>query len=506
MVRDLVLKCLLLLFLAAVLPANENAIRRRFEYKHSFKGPHLIQEDLTVPFWTLLGDTVAGDDQIRLVPSIRDKKGLAQSHYPFPHQNWEVEVHIRVEGRGKVGADGLAIWYTSAPPELGSVFGSNNHWTGLGVLLDSFDNDSKLDNPLISVVYNDGTMEFQHGNDGINQYSGSCRFDFRNKPYPVRIKLTYYQEVLTVSYTSGNLPGDDFVTCTTVENIVIPPNYYFGVSAATGGLADDHDVLKFLTWSISDKNMTEESEGLQEDQRQELMDDYEKNLEDYNRMQDEYKSENPDSYQEQRSPEDLYGGAATQELRSVFEIQSAIKKEIRNLAEVVGHMLNQQNNLYEKLDNANIGATADGQPPAGADDNAKKYHIDNVLNMQRETYDQVKGMRETLGRFEQIMNNMAVQLQQRPKIEGGSNTGTQNSYEVVQQQQAVNEKLHRIQNDLTVMMQRQPPTPKLVCPEPEMPNCISIGVFVAVAVVQVIILIIYHSTRTSREDAAKKFF
>ena len=33
---------------------------------------------------------------------------------------------------------------------------------------------------------------------------------------------------------------------------------FFGLSAATGGLSDDHDVLKFLTHSISDPEAVEE--------------------------------------------------------------------------------------------------------------------------------------------------------------------------------------------------------------------------------------------------------
>lgn len=32
-------------------------------------------------------------------------------------------------------------------------------------------------------------------------------------------------------------------------------------------------------------------------------------------------------------------------------------------------------------------------PPAGADNNAKSYHIDNVMNLQREAYDAVKSLR-----------------------------------------------------------------------------------------------------------------
>ena len=32
--------------------------------------------------------------------------------------------------------------------------------------------------------------------------------------------------------------------CIRAENVILPKNGFFGVSAATGGLADDHDVLK----------------------------------------------------------------------------------------------------------------------------------------------------------------------------------------------------------------------------------------------------------------------
>jgi len=37
----------------------------------------------------------------------------------------------------------------------------------------------------------------------------------------------------------------------------LPKEGYFGVSAATGGLSDDHDVLKFLTHSLADPETDE---------------------------------------------------------------------------------------------------------------------------------------------------------------------------------------------------------------------------------------------------------
>ena len=47
-----------------------------------------------------------------------------------------------------------------------------------------------------------------------------------------------------------------------VENVVLPKNGYFGISAATGGLADDHDVLKF---SVTSLRTQEEAKKLEVD-------------------------------------------------------------------------------------------------------------------------------------------------------------------------------------------------------------------------------------------------
>ncbi|XP_039252786.2 protein ERGIC-53-like [Styela clava] len=504
-----ILACIHLIF------ANENAgeEHRRFEYKYSFKGPHLMQADHTIPFWTLMGDTVAGDNQVRLVPSIRDKKGLVWSNHPFPYDSWEIEVHIRIEGRGRVGADGLAIWYVSHTPELGPVYGSKDYFQGVGIFLDSFDNNNQNDNPVIMIVTNDGRTEYHHASDGVNQNSGSCFQDFRNRPYPVKLKIKYSNGLITVSYDPGNLEDGDYEVCASA-NINLPPNYYFGVSAATGGLADDHDVIKFLTWSISDKKLTPEEEQIQEEERKKLQEDYDKNVEDFNKMQEEYKKQHPDAAQDMKNPEELYEGAASTELRSIFDVQNSIKKDIRQISISLDQVLEQQSFMFrslESLDTKVKQGGGDGSqqphiPAAGADDSAKKYHIDNVLNMQRESYDSIKQLRETLINLQHVVNNMDLRVQQGIERKPNQGGGT-DSYETIQYRQAMNEKMHDLQNDIASLLRRPVANPpKLHCPEPEMPSCISFGVFLAIAAAQVIILLIYHSMRASREDAAKKFF
>ena len=106
-------------------------------------------------------------------------------------------------------------------------------------------------------MINDGTKQFDHHRDGITQQIGGCLRDFRNKPFPIRIRVEYFRKTLTVSYHAG-LSNDlsQYEICTQVLNIDLPKQGHFGVSAATGGLADDHDVLAFITHSYFDHKNT----------------------------------------------------------------------------------------------------------------------------------------------------------------------------------------------------------------------------------------------------------
>ena len=66
----------LLTFQSSFAQIEQPQILRRFEYKHSFRTPHLAQRDGTIPFWTVTGDAIASGEQLRLAPSMRSKKGL----------------------------------------------------------------------------------------------------------------------------------------------------------------------------------------------------------------------------------------------------------------------------------------------------------------------------------------------------------------------------------------------------------------------------------------------
>lgn len=145
--------------LSLLTEAVNGPVQRRFEYKHSFRAPDLSLRDGTIPFWTITGDAVASNEQLRLAPSMRSRKGrsnvcfhafsfniirfnnckrndrsfnyeclnitisgLAWNKRVMAESNYfEIQVAFRVTGQGRIGADGIAVWYTAQQPALGPV-------------------------------------------------------------------------------------------------------------------------------------------------------------------------------------------------------------------------------------------------------------------------------------------------------------------------------------------------------------------------------------------------
>ena len=52
--------------------------RSRFEFEYSFKGPYIAQTDGLVPFWSYHGHAIAGDENVRLAPSLRSRQGSSE--------------------------------------------------------------------------------------------------------------------------------------------------------------------------------------------------------------------------------------------------------------------------------------------------------------------------------------------------------------------------------------------------------------------------------------------
>ncbi|XP_077050109.1 protein ERGIC-53 [Siphateles boraxobius] len=464
---------------------------RRFEYKYSFKGPHLTQSDGRIPFWIHTGNAIPGADQIRITPSLRSQKGGVWTKSPVSFQHWEAEVAFRVSGRGRMGADGLAIWFTTGQGLDGPVYGAADQWNGVGIFFDSFDNDGKKNNPAVLVVGNNGKLVYDHQNDGSTQALGTCLRDFRNKPYPVRAKIIYYKQTLSVFINNGFTPDkDDFEFCAKVENMVIPESGYFGISAATGGLADDHDVLSFLLFRLTEpgQNLPPPEKEIPKEEKDKYQEEFENFQQELDKRKEEFQKEHPDV---QGQPiEDLFESVNDWEIRQVFEGQNRIHLEIKQLNRQLAMILDEQRRYVSVITEEISKRAQSGQAPT--------HEMDTIINTQQ----------EVLRNLNEVRDSLSGSLKQLAMGQQQGNQGGLGSYETIQHFNDIKEHLHVVKRNIEHIIQKNVnPAEKAQCPElPSLPSCLSTTHFLVFIVIQSLLFFGYVMYKSQQEAAAKKFF
>jgi len=451
---------------------------RRFEYKQSFKGPHLVNKQGSIPFWKHFGSAIAGDEQVRITPSLKDQKGSVWAKTSNVNEFWEVEIFFKVTGRGRIGGDGLAIWYTEGSGELGPVFGSSDNWKGMGLFFDSYDNDGENNNPYVMVMLNDGTKSYDHFKDGSSQQLGGCMRDFRNRPNPVRAKIRYLNNVLTVFYHNGmSNKDDDYELCMRAENVELPKEGFFGISAATGGLADDHDVLKFLTYSyrqpVEEKKPAKE---ISEEERKKLEQQYDQYAQQLEKEKETYKSQHPEKFKEENAK---YENAYDRDVRLIYEGQASIHSLIGTLHGKTGELTTQVNNLHNTVAKIQAGGSVGASSGSGI----SRQEFNSLLNSQNE--------------LKNIIYNIRKDIESMK--EGGANSDRLDELHRNVRQVVENVGHLVTKNQMSGGAHQK----KQECPKV---NCLSTRTFISLIVIQMLAVIGYMFYKSHQDQAAKKFY
>lgn len=448
------------------------------------------------------GNAIASEESVRITPSLRSQKGQIWTKNPTNFEWWEVEFVFRVTGRGRIGADGLALWFTDKPGVEGPVFGSSDKWNGLGLFFDSFDNDNKRNNPYVMAMVNDGTKIYDHEHDGLSQQLGGCLRDFRNKPFPVRAKVEYYHNILTLMIHSGMTNNDkDYEICMRAENVHLPATGHFGVSAATGGLADDHDVLKFL---VSSLRSPEEMALLQVNQEEEekFRQEFQEYQEKTKKARDEYIAQNPDA----EKKEEEYESWEQRELRQIYLGQSQIHEVIRQLHMKMDEIIGRQERTLGLVSAVHSGmggqVAPTGQappppPPGLPGDTIRRHEVDSLLNNQRDIVQTARDIKSFVTEIHQKSNQL-LGNSQKPQ---GSVQPV--GYDLHVTLNEMKEGLNIVKRDLGTANQRLQSGGGGACPSV---SCLSTTVFIVFMVLQVVLLIGYIMYRDSKEAQAKKFY
>ncbi|KAK7895365.1 hypothetical protein WMY93_020690 [Mugilogobius chulae] len=253
----------------------EEFLKREFSLSKPYQGVGSLGSS----HWELMGDAMVTTEQVRLTPDMQSRQGAVWSRVPCHLKDWEMQVHFKIHGQGKknLNGDGLAVWYTKERMQKGPVFGNMDNFTGLGVFVDTYPNEEKhLEAqkkrytprterifPLVLAMVGNGTISYDHERDGRPTELGACNAMVRNLKHDTFLFIRYVSRRLTVMI---DIDGQhEWRDCLDLPGVRLPRGFYFGASALTGDLTDNHDIISMKLYQItvlSRKNQDEDEEEI----------------------------------------------------------------------------------------------------------------------------------------------------------------------------------------------------------------------------------------------------
>lgn len=231
---------------------NIGSVFSEWNTRDYLKKEHSLIKPYSDEKWESVGSTIISNQYVRLTPDHQSRKGAIWNSIPCHMRDWELHVHFKVHGKGNdLFGDGFAVWYTKDRLELGPVFGGKDFFVGLGIFFDTYVNQNTRHShghPYISGMVNNGSLHYDHDRDGTHTELAGCESHFRKAAHETYVAIRYEKNKLKVS--TDILGKNSWITCFEVDGVKLPTGYYFGASAATGELADNHDILSMKLYDI----------------------------------------------------------------------------------------------------------------------------------------------------------------------------------------------------------------------------------------------------------------
>ncbi|XP_075457982.1 VIP36-like protein isoform X2 [Ascaphus truei] len=243
---------LLVLLLGALVAADQT--EEYLKREHSLSKPYQGVGSSSSSLWDLMGNALVTPQYVRLTPDMQSKQGAVWNRVPCYLRDWELQVHFKIHGQGKknLNGDGFAIWYTKDKMQPGPVFGSKDSFMGLGVFVDTYPNEEKQHErifPYVSAMVNNGSLTYDHSRDGRPTEIGGCTAIVRNLNHDTFLVIRYVKRRLTIMI---DLDGkQEWKDCLDVPGVRLPRGYFFGTSAVTGDLSDNHDIISLKLYQLT---------------------------------------------------------------------------------------------------------------------------------------------------------------------------------------------------------------------------------------------------------------
>eukprot|EP01035_Chromulina_nebulosa_P019165 gene19165-25009_t len=166
---------------------------------------------------------------------------------------------FRISGQGKnFFGDGMAVWIVqNAYYTEGSLHGFIEKYVGIGVIFDTFKNTENLAiHRDVTILINDGektyetmTQEVQGCNINVRYHNERADFSVTDMSKArITVDDNHRLQVLVDAKNTG-----EWTTCVDITDLPLQKDWlkkaYVGITATTGQLADNHDVISLTSYS-----------------------------------------------------------------------------------------------------------------------------------------------------------------------------------------------------------------------------------------------------------------
>jgi len=218
--------------------------------------------------WKTSGHAVVNTKFARLTPDRQSKKGALWSRKPIGVPTFSSIFKFRISGQGKnFFGDGIGLWFMQQGYyQEGNLHGSTEKFTGIGIIFDTFKNTENLASHRdVTVLINDGEKTYEMMTQDVKGCEASIRYHSERADFSVtdasRAKVMITENNMFALYIDAANTGE-WTTCVTLTELPFKRDWamkaYIGITASTGALADNHDVLSLQTFS--DISVMEEEE------------------------------------------------------------------------------------------------------------------------------------------------------------------------------------------------------------------------------------------------------
>jgi len=216
--------------------------------EHSLFSPY-VDSTLQNKFWDYGGDAIVDTNRyIILTQDRRNESGWLWSRLPMDMSDFEITAEFTIKGQStSSGGDGFAMWLTKERMQGGPIFGNRNRWNGLGIIFDTYPNSPHRGFfPQISVVKNNGQLDYNLDKDGENQDIAHCNMQLRRTPTDTRLRFTYVKDVY-MELALQTQEWNKWSSCFRISPYEFTEQPYLGFSASTGEVSDLHAISSVWT-------------------------------------------------------------------------------------------------------------------------------------------------------------------------------------------------------------------------------------------------------------------